>query len=31
MIKGIDVILLEKRKIGNDPFGKAIYQKNKLK
>lgn len=31
MIKGIDVILLEKRKIGNDPFGKAIYQEKQIK
>lgn len=31
MIKGMDVILLKKEKIGNDPFGKEIYQEKKIK
>lgn len=31
MIKGMDVILLKKEKISNDPFGKEIYQEKKIK
>ena len=31
MIKGMDVILLKKEKISNDPFGKEIYQEKEIK